>query len=1265
VLATVVGVVVYLNSAAFEARMRRYIVEEIEKRTGATVTLGKVEWRFWEKRIRLEDLVLRGLEPEDHPPLARIDRIDVGLYYRSLLQHRISLYELTITQPEFHIIVNPNGTTNFPAPQTPQQMLGDFTISIRNFNVVNGSAILNQQHADVDLSLTNLTAILNYQDKLQALAAHLRYDGVLDRSPGVKLSIPYSLYADVDYTRATIIAQRVLVTSGLNEVKLQGKVTDVLSDKIAGKLDYIGSFQIPFLNYFFEAQRFGGKGSAAGSLEFSRGMLFTKGRATSDAVDFDGWHSTNVSGEYTYRFPDRLLAVHNLKGEFMGGSAVGDVTVNNIPGPEISKATVNLNYANIDVASLARTYPWDQRYRIYSTATGTMNGWFEEKLVGYDLSGHVDLKSYTPPVGTGLVPLPVDGATDYSITPGEARIANAAGRFFSTDIKASGLIQEARTDLQVEMNSTDLKDLAFVYPPANGKGSFKGTISGPIAKPLLNGEFTLNDYNYQQRIIQQAFGGVRLDVAAENAVLTNVHVKQGESEVLINGSTALSGSPIDLRIQSNRVVANDVQPFVNRKIGGVFAGDVRLTGLPPNTRVEGDVRADNLSVDDHFIGNARGHVRFLEPAIDVAQLSVRQGDSTLNGNFSFNRMTEAMKFNARVNSVNLQMFYPFGLPNTIEGVVRQADLQGEGTLKQPSVHGSATLQNLSVSGEKFPQARMDVTSAGNKINVGLDAGRNLNLKAEIDSATSGYPFTAHVTFDQYNFAQIAKLSEGSIVASGNANLTGLLTDSTRLRGNGRIDNATIRVQDTTVQPEPFGFNFDSNALTVSDVVLTGQSTKVTVGGTIGLRDPAPLNLQVRGQMDLKLLEAKFPAFRSTGVIDLNVDVRGTPKALDLRGSGTIMNASLRRTDFFTSLTDVSGDLSFNQNQIRLSNLHGIAGGGVVQAEGSAVLQGGTVQGLNVQVDATNVRLRGYPEGLRTVINTPGGLRLRGSLDSPLLEGNVEIQSLAYRANFDDFLALLSQENLRTSSSELGRLRLSLHIEGGKNITIQNQLAEVEARVEVDLKGTVDDPSLTGHIEASGGTLNFQGNRYTLTRGNIDFVDPLRIQPVIDIEAESQVRDYTITLSITGRGDNPKLSMRSDPPLSELEIVSLIAGGRTREELKTTSGAAPTSEQLFQKGAANILADMLQQRVGNRLGVLGRGVRIEPFQVGASNNPSTRITLSQQVTKELSVTYSQDISSNRQQVILIEYFVSRNTSILMSRDELGNFGVDLRHRIRLK
>jgi len=390
------------------------------------------------------------------------------------------------------------------------------------------------------------------------------------------------------------------------------------------------------------------------------------------------------------------------------------------------------------------------------------------------------------------------------------------------------------------------------------------------------------------------------------------------------------------------------------------------------------------------------------------------------------------------------------------------------------------------------------------------------------------------------------------------------------------------------------------------------------------------------------------------------------QAPNLSGQMNLVNAQLGRKGLFTNLTNVNGRILFAQDQIRVDNVQGQVGGGTVSAQGTAFLQSGTIQNMNIQIGASNVRLRGYLEGLRTVIDSPQ-LVLRNTWASPLLEGNVQIKSLRYVSSFEDFLALMTEDKLRTTSSLLGRLRLNLHVEGGKDITIQNQLADVEARVDIDLKGTVDEPTVTGHVEASGGSLLFQGNRYTVTRGNIDFVDPLSIQPVIDIEAESQVRDYRVILSITGRGDNPKLKMRSEPPLPELEIVSLIAGGRTRDEIAARStSAVPTSEQLFQSGAASILSDLLQQRVGNRLGLLNTSrVRIEPFQVGAVNNAGTRITLSEQFNKDLSVTYSQDLSSNRQQVIQIEYFIGRNTSILASRDELGNFGLDLRQRKRIK
>src|SRR5207245_1418596 len=122
-------------------------------------------------------------------------------------------------------------------------------------------------------------------------------------------------------------------------------------------------------------------------------------------------------------------------------------------------------------------------------------------------------------------------------------------------------------------------------------------------------------------------------------------------------------------------------------------------------------------------------------------------------------------------------------------------------------------------------------------------------------------------------------------------------------------------------------------------------------------------------------------------------------------------------------------------------------------------------------------------------------------------------------------------------------------------------------------------SMNIHIDADNGRFRYHEGLGTVGDGSLDvggiwasrrLEGRLRIVPVVHIEAELQVRDYRVILTVAGRGYQLRLNMRSDPPLPELEIVSLIAGGRTREEIANIRpGSPPTSEQLFQSGAASI------------------------------------------------------------------------------------------------
>jgi hypothetical protein len=160
------------------------------------------------------------------------------------------------------------------------------------------------------------------------------YDGVLERPS--QLPIPYSLSSDFDFTRDTLLAKHVDVSSGKSRIQLQGRINDVLTGKIAGKLDYSGSAAFPCLNYFYPKETFSGETAVAGAMEFSIGSFHTRGNAKGPGIRFADWSAGEFRGEYDYRYPEKRLTIEHLSAAVFGGTAEGQVTVASIPDRRMS-----------------------------------------------------------------------------------------------------------------------------------------------------------------------------------------------------------------------------------------------------------------------------------------------------------------------------------------------------------------------------------------------------------------------------------------------------------------------------------------------------------------------------------------------------------------------------------------------------------------------------------------------------------------------------------------------------------------------------------------------------------------------------------------------------------------------------------------------------------------------------------------------------------------------------------------------------------------
>jgi len=286
----------------------------------------------------------------------------------------------------------------------------------------------------------------------------------------------------------------------------------------------------------------------------------------------------------------------------------------------------------------------------------------------------------------------------------------------------------------------------------------------------------------------------------------------------------------------------------------------------------------------------------------------------------------------------------------------------------------------------------------------------------------------------------------------------------------------------------------------------------------------------------------------------------------------------------------------------------------------------------------------------------------------MLSGDVTITRLAMSQNFD-FASYLASSNRSATLSQtdplLNSIRLNVHIVTTPELQMQTTILRLSGNADVQLRGTAAKPTLLGRADVTEGELYFNGAKYHLERGEVSFRGPSGIQPNLDMQMSTRVRDYDITVSLTGPPDRLKLQYHSEPPLPEADIVSLLALGRTREESAQQQG-----NSAFGADASNaILSQALNATVSSRVQNLFGGSRIKIDPQGLSTETSTshgpQVTIEQQVTNQLTLTYSTNVSQSSQQIIQMEYNVSRNLSIVALRDQNGIVSFDVRIRQRKK
>ncbi|MGH9558801.1 MAG: translocation/assembly module TamB domain-containing protein, partial [Bryobacteraceae bacterium] len=256
-----------------------------------------------------------------------------------------------------------------------------------------------------------------------------------------------------------------------------------------------------------------------------------------------------------------------------------------------------------------------------------------------------------------------------------------------------------------------------------------------------------------------------------------------------------------------------------------------------------------------------------------------------------------------------------------------------------------------------------------------------------------------------------------------------------------------------------------------------------------------------------------------------------------------------------------------------------------------------------------------------------------------------------------------------SSEYVRGMQFDVRVESDPAFELQTSLTHnLDASVDLRLRGTPARPVLLGTVSVNQGEVQVFGNRYTVNRGDIRFVNQVKIDPLLDLDLETRARGVTVNISISGTLEKLKLNYSSDPPMPAREIIALLTVGRTPTATAGlgTDQSAADSASLSEAGGG-LISQALTAQLSSRLQRFfgASHVRIDPTLNGIDYLPQARLTIEQQVSNDVTLTYITNLNRTEEQIVQVELDFSQRWSAVAVREANGLFGIDFQYKKRFK
>lgn len=1384
-IAGIVCLYFWASSSTFENIVRKRLIARVEAATGGRAEIAAFHWNLLKLQAEADGLVLHGREAQGERPYAQLASLRVDLDVLGFWSPRILLRSLEIEQPEIHLIVYPDGTTNQPRPRkrTESHPLDTlFDLQANHVEVEHGgfdydnradANDFQDRHIPLDFAANDVSLLLKYipagiktpeSYHLDAGIGDLR----LTRGPTARPEAPPVqglMRAAVDFTRNAAYLRSLQVTAHSKGTKdrilnISGQLVDFAHPhwkaQAQGELDL--KIMEPATGYPDTPEGIARLNLTA---EGEDGQFTIDGTVHADGAAYVG-NGVNARGVVldarVHADPLRLQITNVTARLRPGGQLEGEVLLDHwiaplaatpvisaaIASPKRGKngkkqasaepaspvvrppdnllhtdGKVNAYFRNVTLDTLLDmvSEPPYQRLGLRALLNGPSNAvWTNGDARTLAVSANFKL---SPPAQGFSGEIATTGAVDatYRHKNGAVELRNLEVTMPSSEITAHGTLGAypvtSPTEIDIHFHSHDLGDFdkvlrdlglsrrgtsgtAALPVSLSGQADFQGNWTGSLVDPRLSGEFSGSNLSVEMPMGENA-GQPRLihwdsleadgSYSAAKIAIDHSTFRRGDASISLAGTLTSAGNPSGTRgrpgfgansllhanLHATGVNSEDLAPFLSHElpVQGRISTQLSLDGPVDRLNGSGWIQVDSGSLYGEPLRKARAQGRIQDQIVQVDSLALDldAGTVTAAGNYDIN--ARRFQVNARGSGIDVARINRLKNSGVQMAGRMEFSASGSGTFDDPNVQGRANLTGLTINGDRLGAMDIVVRTANRDIIYDISSQLEAaQLKAHGQTALHDENGThATLSFSRFNIGALLQMAHvngltGESDLEGSMTVVGPLAKPDQMRGEAKIDQLAVTVAGVHLRSEGgLHATLANSRISLDPLHVTGEQTDLHVQGGLNLLDKKQLDLAANGSINLKLAETIDPDLTASGITRFRVEAHGPLASPNLTGRIDFENASLALEDLPNSLSQLHGTLEFNQNRLEVKSLTAMSGGGLLSVSGYLAYQHGLYADLALK--GKSIRIR-YPQGVSSAADI--NLQLQGPQNNLLLSGNVLITRFTISPEMD-FVALATQagksQSITPANAPRNHVRLDVRIQSSPQLNFQNAYAKLAGDVDLRLRGTIANPSLLGRVSITEGSATIAGTRYELQRGEITFTNPVRIQPIVDLNAMAHVEDYDITLGLHGPVDQMTVTYRSDPPLPETDVLALLTLGRTQDQQRLYT---QQQEQLATNPTTDaLLGGALNATVSSRVQKLfGAGsVKVDPNYLGTLGNSTTRITVEEQLGKNLTLTYATDVDTTAQQLLQAEIAINRHVSLLVARDESGVFSMVLKATRRFR